>query len=151
MTKSAKMCPTMLIKKHLPIILSLLVSLPSKVCGFYFTIEELSEFHSVGGCHHGLVNVDMVRRAIRFNRGKVAGISSNITNGVSFYKFRSESLSPVSPNSQSTKNRPRMIPLVFSERQQHDKRSSPRASGSRRNYGRFNTRSYYHPADRCGN
>jgi len=78
----------MLIKKHLSIVLSLLVSLPSKVSGFYFTIEELSEFLSVGGCPHRLVNVDMVRRAIRFNRGKVAGISSNKTNGISFYKIK---------------------------------------------------------------
>jgi hypothetical protein len=63
-------------KKHLlSIILSLLASLPSKVCGFYFIIKELIELLSVSGCPYGLVNVDMVTQALRFNQGKFPGIS----------------------------------------------------------------------------
>ena len=147
------MSPTMPSKRHLSIILSLLASLPSKVCGFYFTIKELSELLSVGGCPHGLVNVDMVTQALRFNRGKFPGISWNRTNKIRFYKIvRGELMPSVSPNSQFKKNRPRMIPLVLSEREQYDKRSTPWAGGSRRNYGRFDTRrSCYHPTNCCGN
>ena len=105
---------TMSIKKHLSIIMSLLVSLPSKICGFYFTIKELSKLLSVGGCPHGLVNVDMVTQALGFNRGKVPGILSNSTNNIRrFYKIvRGELMPSVSPNSQFKKNRPRMIVLL---------------------------------------
>jgi hypothetical protein len=103
---------TMSIKKHLSIIMSLLVSLPSKICGFYFTIKELSKLLSVGGCPHGLVNVDMVTQALGFNRGKVPGILSNSTNNIRrFYKIVRGKLMPsVSPNLQFKKNHPRMKP-----------------------------------------
>ena len=112
------MSPTMMSKKRLSIILSLLVSLPSKVCGFYFTIKELSrELLSVGGCPHGLVNVGIITKALRFNRGgKFPGILLNRTNKIRFYKIViSELLMPssVSPNSQFKQNRPRMIPGYF--------------------------------------
>ena len=109
------MSPTISSKKHLSIILSLLVSLPSKVCGFYFTIQELSELLSVGGCPHGLVNVGIITKALRFNRGKFPGILSNRTNKIRFYKIViSELLMPsVSPKSQFKQNRPRMIPGYF--------------------------------------